>query len=268
MTKGRYHHLSWLYGVEVFEADLRSQTFGRHSHEGFAIGAIAAGVGGYRLRGANVLLPQGSLSLMNPDEAHTGHAASGELRYDMLYASEEAVRALLGLRDLAGFADVAPEDRGGALARRLTYLAAALNTDRATDRRLAIEEGVQSVLAATFVRHGRAELRPPGREPRAVTELRERIAAAVEEGTSLSLGDLAAAIGLHPSYLVRSVRQSTGLTPHAMVIQRRVWRARDLLGVGMPAAQAAITAGFSDQAHMIRMFRRHFGVTPGAMIRH
>ncbi|WP_202814998.1 AraC family ligand binding domain-containing protein [Aureimonas ureilytica] len=47
-----------------------SQTFGRHSHEGFAIGAIAAGVGGYRLRGANVLLPQGSLSLMNPDEAH------------------------------------------------------------------------------------------------------------------------------------------------------------------------------------------------------
>lgn len=268
MRKGRFHHLSWLHGIEVFEADLRSQIFCRHSHEGFAIGAITAGVGGYRFRGANVLLPQGSLSLMNPDEAHRGPAASEALHYDMLYASEEAVRALLGLRDLAGFADVAPEDRGGDLALRLARLATALNADRGVDCRLAIEEGVQSVLGAAFVRHGRAELRPPGRETRAVTELRERIAAAVEEGTSLSLGDLAAAIGLHPSYLVRSVRRSTGLTPHALVIQRRVGRARDLLGQGMPAAQAVITAGFSDQAHMIRMFRRQFGVTPGAMIRH
>ncbi|MET0258648.1 MAG: AraC family transcriptional regulator [Methylobacterium sp.] len=268
MTKGRFHHLSWLSGVEIFEADLRSQTFGRHSHEGFAIGAIAAGVGGYQLRGANVLLPQGSLSLMNPDEAHTGHAASGTLRYDMLYASEETVRALLGLRHLAGFADIAPVDRGGDLARRLSRLAATLNDDRGLDRRLAIEEGVGSVLGAAFVRHGRAELRPAGREPRAVTELHEQIAAAVDDGRSLSLGDLAGAIGLHPSYLIRSVRRSTGLTPHALVIQRRVGRARDLLGLGMPAAQAAITAGFSDQAHMIRMVRRHFGVTPGAMIWH
>ena len=268
MTKGRFHHLSWLYGVEVFEADLRSQTFCRHSHEGFAIGAIAVGVGGYRLRGENVLLPQGSLSLMNPEEAHTGHAASAELRYDMLYASEEAVRTLLGLRHLAGFLDVAPMDQGGDLARRLSRLAVALNADRGADHRLAVEEGVQSVLGAAFVRHGHAELRPAGREARAVRELRERIAAAVEEGSSLSLGELAAAIGLHPSYLVRSVRRSTGLTPHALVIQRRLGRARDLLSRGMPAAQAAVTAGFSDQAHMIRMFRRHFGVTPGAMIRH
>ncbi len=186
----------------------------------------------------------------------------------MLYASEEAVRALLGLRRLAGFSDVAPMDRGGELARRLSRLAAALNADRSADHRLAVEEGVQSVLGAAFVRHGRAELRPAGREPRAVSQTRERIAAAVAEGSPLSLADLAAAIGLHPSYLVRSVRRSTGLTPHALVIQRRIGRARDLLNRGMPAAQAAVSAGFSDQAHMVRLFRRHFGVTPGAMIRH
>lgn len=268
MTKGRFHHLSWLHGVEIFEADLRSQTFGRHSHAGFAIGAITAGVGGYRLRGANVLIPRGALSLMNPDEAHTGHAASGELRYDMLYASEDAVRAMLGLRDLSGFCDVAPEDRNGELTQRLSRLATCLNADGGPDRRLAIEEGVQSVLGAAFVRHARADLRRPGQERAAVIELRERIAAAVENGSSLSLGELAAALGFHPSYLVRSVRRSTGLTPHALVIQRRVGRARDLLLGGMPAAQAAIAAGFSDQAHMIRLFRRHYGVTPGAMIRH
>lgn len=268
MGQGRYHHLSWLHGVEVFEADIRSHSFGRHSHEGFAIGAIAAGVGGYRFRGADVLLPAGSLSLMNPDEAHTGHAASGALRYDMVYASEDAVRALLDLPRLSGFSEVAPEDRGRDLAGRLSRLTHCLRTKGGPDRRLAIEEGLHAVLGAAFVRHGGADLRPAGAERRAIAQLRERIAAAVEEGSPLSLGDLAAGIGLHPSYLVRSVRRSTGLTPHALVIQRRVGRARDLLLRGMPAAQVAAEAGFSDQAHMIRLFRRHYGVTPGALIAH
>lgn len=268
MGQGRYHHLGWLHGIEVFEADLRSHSFGRHSHEGFAIGAIAAGVGGYRFRGSDVLLPEGSLSLMNPDEAHTGHAATSALRYDMVYASEEAVRSLLDLPRVSGFSDVAPEDRGRDLARRLSHLAASLRAEGRPDRRLAIEESLQAVLGAAFVRHGGAELRRPGSERRAVAELRERIAAAVEDGSPLSLGALAAGIGLHPSYLVRCVRASTGLTPHALVIQRRLGRVRELLVRGMPAAEAAIAAGFSDQAHMIRLFRRHYGVTPGAMIRH
>ncbi|WP_197514262.1 helix-turn-helix transcriptional regulator [Methylobacterium platani] len=176
--------------------------------------------------------------------------------------------ALLDLPRLSGFAEVAPEDRGRDLARLLSHLTDCLQAEAGPDRRLAIEEGLHAVLGAAFVRHGGAALRPPGAERRAVAELRERIAAAVEEGSPLSLGELAAGIGLHPSYLVRSVRRSTGLTPHALVIQRRVGHARDLLLRGMPAAQAASAAGFSDQAHMIRLFRRHYGVTPGALIRH
>lgn len=268
MGQGRYHHLSWLHGIEVFEADIRSHSFGRHSHEGFAIGAIAAGVGGYRFRGADVLLPEGSLSLMNPEEAHTGHAASSALRYDMVYASEEAVRSLLDRPRLSGFSDVAPEDRGRDLAWRLSRLTTCLRAADGPDRRLAIEESLHAVLGAAFIRYGGAELRRPGAERRAVAELRERIVAAVEDGSSLLLGDMAAGVGLHPSYLVRCVRGSTGLTPHALVIQRRVGRVRDLLAKGMPAAEAAVAAGFSDQAHMIRLFRRHYGVTPSAMIRH
>ncbi len=43
MTANRYHHLSWLNGVDLFEAAFSSQTFSRHAHEGFSIGAIAEG---------------------------------------------------------------------------------------------------------------------------------------------------------------------------------------------------------------------------------
>ncbi|MBL3562721.1 AraC family ligand binding domain-containing protein, partial [Rhodovulum sulfidophilum] len=60
MQRNRYHHISWLGGIELFEAAFSTQTFPRHAHEGFAIGAISEGAGGYLCRGENMVLPAGS----------------------------------------------------------------------------------------------------------------------------------------------------------------------------------------------------------------
>jgi AraC-like DNA-binding protein len=46
------------------------------------------------------------------------------------------------------------------------------------------------------------------------------------------------------------------------VIGRRIDRARKLLLAGCPPAEAAIAAGFFDQAHLTRHFRRHTATTP------
>lgn len=268
MKRNRYHHLSDHHGIELFEASFSRQTFGRHAHEGFAIGAIAEGAGGYVCRGESMVLPAGTLSLMNPEEAHTGHAAAGRVRYNMLYASEAAVRAMLDLRDLRGFSTIAPRDEGLQVTRALSLLAQRLNGPALKDRRLAVEEGLHDVLAKAFACYGRAALRPAGREPAAVRRLREMIAAGIEAGEALTLAELAAEVGLSVSYLIRSVKRATGLTPHGLIMQARVDHARQALLDGVPAAEAALVAGFCDQAHLIRQFRRHYGVTPGALIRH
>jgi AraC-like DNA-binding protein len=268
MQGNRYHHLGWHHGVQLFEASFSRQTFTRHAHEGFAIGAIAAGAGGYICRGESMTLPAGSLSLMNPEEPHTGHAATNHVRYNMLYASEEAVRAILDLKELRGFNQVAPRDHGLRLARALGGLARFLNMPASADRNLAVEEAVHDVLSVAFTRYGRADLRSPGREPAAVGLVRARAMAAVESGEPLTLDDLAAEANLSVSYLIRSVRRATGMTPHALIVQARVDHAQRLLLNGVPAAEAAHEAGFCDQAHLIRQFRRHYGVTPGALRRH
>lgn len=268
MQRNRYHHLGWFHGIELFEAAFSTQTFARHAHAGFAIGAIAEGAGGYLCRGESMVLPAGSLSLMNPEEAHTGHAAAGRVRYNMLYASEAAVRSVLGLRDLHGFAEIAPQDRGLALTQALARLALCLNGGQATDQKLEAEEAVHAVLAQSFAHYGRAELRRPGREPAAIRILLDRIEAGVAAGEDLSLSELAAAVGLNPSYLIRSTARATGLTPHGHVLRARVDHARRHLLDGATAAEAAFAAGFCDQPHLIRQFRRHYGVTPGALIRH
>lgn len=88
MTGGRHRHPGRHRGVGLFETRLGRQTFGRHAHEGFAIGAIAEGAGGYFCRGENMVLPAGSLSLTNPEEPHTGHATAASVHYNMLHVSE------------------------------------------------------------------------------------------------------------------------------------------------------------------------------------
>lgn len=268
MSTNRYHHLAWHHGIEFFEAFISNQTFARHAHEGFAIGAIVEGAGGYLCRGERMVLPAGSLSLMNPEEPHTGQAASTHVRYNMLYTSEAAVRAILDLRKLRGFAEITPQDNALLLTRSLAKLSTCLNAPSSLDRRMMTEEAVHAVLAHAFSHYGGAELRRPGQERAAVRQLLDRIAEGVAAGEALSLSDLAAYVDLNPSYLIRSVKRATGMTPHEHVLRHRVCRAKDMLLNGVPASEAAVDSGFCDQSHMIRHLRRSFGVTPGAIIRH
>jgi AraC-like DNA-binding protein/quercetin dioxygenase-like cupin family protein len=53
------------------------------------------------------------------------------------------------------------------------------------------------------------------------------------------------------------------ISPHAYLLTCRLNEARSLLRAGMPIAQAANEAGFADQSHLGRWFRRAFGTTPG-----
>jgi len=59
------------------------------------------------------------------------------------------------------------------------------------------------------------------------------------------------------------VRRELGVSPHAFRVLARLNLARHLLRRGEPIAAVAADAGFSDQSHLTRLFRRTFGTTPG-----
>jgi AraC-like DNA-binding protein len=57
------------------------------------------------------------------------------------------------------------------------------------------------------------------------------------------------------------------MTPHTYQTQLRVRQAKSLLRTGLPIASAAIAAGFYDQAHLTRHFKRVVGVPPGRYLK-
>jgi len=84
---------------------------------------------------------------------------------------------------------------------------------------------------------------------------------------ALYLDDLASLAGLSVCRFVTVFRRQVGLTPHRFVCRERVRYARALLADGVPAAQAALDAGFFDQSHLSRHFKSVYGTTPGRYLR-
>jgi len=101
---------------------------------------------------------------------------------------------------------------------------------------------------------------PSGR-PAWVTRLIDRIESDLACAPTLS--HLAAEIGVHPAHLSRVFRRTCGETLGEYVRRRRVEEAECALSSDLSLAEIAARAGFSDQAHFTRVFRQHFGVSPG-----
>ncbi|MBV8432231.1 MAG: helix-turn-helix transcriptional regulator, partial [Solirubrobacterales bacterium] len=80
----------------------------------------------------------------------------------------------------------------------------------------------------------------------------------------LTADDLAEAASCSRYAAYRAFRASYGLAPSEYQRQLRVRAARRLLSLDVPPAAAAAEAGFADQAHLTRWFRRYYGITPGA----
>jgi AraC family transcriptional regulator len=80
-----------------------------------------------------------------------------------------------------------------------------------------------------------------------------------------SVTDLASTVGYSPSHFFRMFRRSFGVTPHAYVMRRRLAVAQYLLTrTDLCLADVALKAGFSDQSHLSRTFRRFAGIPPRA----
>lgn len=88
--------------------------------------------------------------------------------------------------------------------------------------------------------------------------------AARADSAHCTVAQVATWVGCHPDHLARLFRQETGETLVGHIRRLRLERARELLqDPGRRVSEAARLAGFADPAYFCRVWRRHFGTTPG-----
>lgn len=106
---------------------------------------------------------------------------------------------------------------------------------------------------------------PEGRKraaPRWLERARELIRASFTEAVSPTR--VAETVGVHPVHLAREFRRHCGQSVGEYVRRLRVeFACREIRETGRPFLEIAAAAGFADQAHFARTFKRLTGLTPG-----
>jgi AraC-like DNA-binding protein len=83
---------------------------------------------------------------------------------------------------------------------------------------------------------------------------------------SLPVPAVAATVGMSPQRLRALARQQLGMPLSRWRVWTRLRRAAQAMQGGQSLAEAAIAAGFSDQAHLTRQMRQMMGLTPAAVL--
>jgi AraC-like DNA-binding protein len=261
--------------VEAMHARFTTHVYHRHSHESYSIGITEAGAQEFRCRHGRHVSGPGMVMLFNPDDPHDGHAAEADgFTYRMVHVWPDLMAGLIGevtgrTAGLPLFPVPVAEDP--ALARALLRLAATLEQRSEADGELARYERLADV-TRHVARHASARMLTAGvpatRAPADVaTRLRDLIhdaGIAWPGDAQLTMDNLAGAAGCSRYAAYRAFRGAFGMAPSDYQRQLRIRTARRLLAQGSAPAVAAAQAGFADQAHLTRWFRRYYGVTPAA----
>lgn len=245
-------------GVERIEARFHGNGFSPHRHDTYALGLTMHGVQTFRYRGTERFSNPGNVIVLHPDEIHDGAAGTEDgLIYRMIYLPPDLIGAVDGHRSALPFvADpvVADSDLWQALADILGDL-----DEEPGD--LAMDDVVMRVAAGLSRQAGAPPKMIHASAQSAVLRARDFIES--QCGELVRSEALEAETGLDRYELARQFRRMLGTSPHRYLIMRRLERAKRSMAAGDGLADAAADAGFADQAHFTRHFRKSFGMTPG-----
>lgn len=247
-------------GIERLEAQFTGQAFVPHRHDTYAIGVTLAGVQTFRYRGATRRCLPGEWHVLHPDETHDGAAGTESgFAYRILYVDPSLVQRALGGRPLPFVPDpvVRRNGRTAALASWLRDLDDPIDELGRTEFALDVADLLAALVA------GPASAAAPRRGLALPALLQVRDLIAEDPAIRHPLATLERVAGLDRWTLARQFRAAFGTSPSRFRIMRQLDRARRLVTCGASLAEAALAAGFADQSHMSRQFKRTYGQTPG-----
>jgi AraC family transcriptional regulator len=238
--------------VLVYSEHVGASRLPRHSHEHAYFNVIDDGMVQEDYGRRQRICAPGMVIFHPPGESHrqTHHVRVAALNVEIggtwLHRFGELGHAL----------DRPAEFREGRVARAgLQILREFLAPDR--DSALAIECLTWEILAASSACN--TDTNRPG--PGWVVEARELLDSRLDEAPTL--GSLAKAVGIHPVHFAAVFRRIHGCSVGEYSRRRRLDHARQRLAeTDLSLAQVATEAGFADQSHMTRVFKRFLGLTP------
>jgi AraC-like DNA-binding protein len=248
-------------GLERAEVYLSTCRFEPHRHDTYAIGITTAGVQTFRYRGTQRICLPGQVHILHPDETHDGAAGTEDgFGYRILYLTPELIREALGGLELPFVAD--PVQAPTPATRWLASALGDIDEPVSDLARVELAAAVADTLRALGDR--RDKRRATTIDIESIELVRDHLEAHAREHTPAST--LEAIAGMDRFSIARHFRRAFGTSPDRYRTLRRLALARKAIESGQTLARAAAEAGFADQSHMTRQFKRSYGLTPARWV--
>ena len=105
----------------------------------------------------------------------------------------------------------------------------------------------------------------PGTQKDVISQIKKYI----EDNISIriSLGGISNEVHLSSDYLCRLFKKETGGNIFSYIMEKRIEKSKQLLGIGKSVAEVAHSTGFSSESYFIKTFKSYTGITPGQFVR-
>jgi AraC-like DNA-binding protein/mannose-6-phosphate isomerase-like protein (cupin superfamily) len=252
--------------IEALRATHRGVSFAPHAHAEYALGVALSGSHTLEVGNARYEVRAGDVIVLPPETIHAVESPSRDpWTYAMLYVPVETFAFALGLEDGARWR---PRSPGPVVRdRRAAGVLRAACDDLLGGAHIRVPESTLAALAG----FGRQRMEPfvaadcPADRDPAVRELLECLRR--PESRMPPLRATCAKFHLSVFQLIRRFRVAMDAPPVAFHTQLRARRARDLLLAETRISDVAQRAGYADQSHLNRQFKRVYGMTPGEYAR-
>ena len=236
-----------------------TDNFAFHFHDTYTIGLTHRGLFTSHYEHRIIPVYEHTARIINPGEIHGGESHAWQ--YTNFYPDAELLSTLYeqmyGEKKMPIFERHIIEDE--ALFRRLIAFFQAVYADEAA---MIVESRLIDALGYLIAHYAQKAAPYPlaYHEPQAMSTVIEYIHDNIE--TDITLNALAKTAHVSKYHFLRLFKNHTGLTPHQYIIAGRVCKAKTLVMQGEALSHVALEAGFSDQSHFIRAFRKIYGYSP------
>ncbi len=250
----RFAEFEWLHATFV------RHSFAPHTHDGYVFSVIERGVEAFSYRKAVHVATVGSLVTVNPHEVHTGYAPlETGWTYRCIYPTHHLIKRIslgLGLEEASIFPKAVQFDH--TLSQMFLQMHQSFQSQASQLKR---ETLLYEWISHLIVRHGESKKPLPFKaETQAILTAREYLEAHYQHNFGLS--ELAKISQLGEFALLRGFKKVHGLPPHAYLLQTRLRHAKVALEKDNNISEIALEHGFADQAHLTRVFKKTYGITP------
>ena len=238
-------------GLRLIRARAMQTDFRRHSHRSILVGVVLSGQRRLLLPDGELCVAPGDGFLLPAGLPHRCHS-NGPHSYRVVSIAPQLWRSL-----------AAPPQQAQVLRAGSPALLAARRLIaglRGARDALAVDACLVT-LQQTLCRDDEADDDAP--PPARLLAVRDWLDA--HGGEVVRLTTLARLAGCSPGLINRLFRQQFGLPPYEYLLQQRLRQAAQRLRESAQSlADIAYEAGFADQSHLQRLFRRAYGTTPQA----